>query len=210
MDFTGFTVKIALLFLPGIFGALLYERLTIHKPWTQFRFFLYILLISVSSYAILSFVYELINALKCNNYLKLHFWDEISQNSNSTHLGEVTLAVIVSILLSVALTYSHTHGLIYKFFQSINVTKKYGTASLYLRILQLDDVDWIYLRAKTDSLTFLGQVAKYSEDEQNRELVLYNVTVYSYPESVELYKIAKIYLCYPIQAELQIEIPEQV
>ncbi len=208
MDLTSFTVKLALLLLPGIFGALLYDKLTIHRPWKQFRYALYILIISISAYVLLDVLYSLINLFRCKNFLKLHFWDDLFQPTSSGHLIEVFWAVIVSFQLSIVLTYLRTHGLIYKFFQRINVSNKYGSESLFYRVMEAKDVDWIYLRDKNNKLTYLGQIAKYSEDEQNREIVLYNVTVYNYPESQELYKVEKIYLSFSLQTELHIEIPD--
>lgn len=208
MDVTNVTVKLVLLLLPGIFGALLYEKLTIHRPWKQFRYVLYILLISISAYVILDLFYQFINLFRCKSSLKLLFWDDLFQPSSTLHLIEVSWAVFVSFLLSILLSYVRTQGLIYKFFRCINVSNKYGSESLFYRVMEAKDVDWIYLRDKNNKLTYLGQIAKYSEDEQNREVVLYNVTVYNYPESQELYKVDKIYLSYSLQTELHIEIPD--
>lgn len=53
MEFTNFTLKLVILLFPGLIGTVLIEKLILHKPWSQFRIIMNVVLVSSFSYFLL-------------------------------------------------------------------------------------------------------------------------------------------------------------
>jgi hypothetical protein len=208
MELTEFTIRLVILLLPGILGTLIIDRLVIHKPWKEFIFLVNVIVVSIFSYLTLQLVNNFICFITCKKSELLNFWIYI-EKSNITAIPytEIIYASFISVFIAFISSANSKNGWINKIAQYLKITNKYGNESVYYRILNAKDVDWIYLRSPDTNLTYRGQVAKYSEDDKTREIVLYNVTVYRYSNSNELYFTAKVYLCFPIENKLIIEIP---
>jgi hypothetical protein len=56
------------------------------------------------------------------------------------------------------------------------------------------EVNWVYVRDKENGLTYEGFVVSFSENAAAHEIVLSDVKVYRYEDSVELYSVPSIYL----------------
>ena len=54
--------------------------------------------------------------------------------------------------------------------------------------------NYVYVRYIKHNLTYLGNVLSFSETDEFKELVLSNVSVYSYDKSELLYEVGEIYL----------------
>jgi len=208
MELTEFTIRLIILLLPGIIGTLILDRLVIHKPWKEFQFLVNVIIISIFSYLALQLINNVFCYFSCQNTELLKFWSYIEKsNETSIPYSEVIYSSIISTFIAFFSSANNKHGWINRIAQYLKVTNKYGNESVYYRVLNAKDVDWIYLRSPDTNLTYRGQVAKYSEDDKIREIVLQNVTVYQYKDSKELYFTSKIYLCFPIENKLIIEIP---
>jgi hypothetical protein len=210
MEFTNFTLKLIILLFPGLLGTVLIEKLIIHRPWNQFRFVMNVILVSTFSYFLLQMFYVK-KFYPVFDLKKLDFWNYLEVGEKITiPFKEVLLATLISILLSTLVSLMNKNGWINKFGQKIKVTNKYGPESVYYRILNAKATDWIYLRDIENGLTYMGQVSKYNEEDKIREIVLVNVKVYQYKNSKYLYEMKTIYLTYPIEKQIIIEIPNYI
>ncbi|WP_136467324.1 hypothetical protein [Flagellimonas onchidii] len=129
-------------------------------------------------------------------YEKIETFAKLS-NSNSIPYSEVIWASIISILLGFIISKIDHSKLINNLARKLNISNKYGDENLYSYFLNSPDINWVYLRDIENSLTYLGTVESFSETTEHKEIVLGQVTVYSYPKSKELYEIDRIYLVYP-------------
>ena len=109
MEFSTFTIRLAVLLLPGLLAAVIVERLTVHPKWEQFRFGVYSLILGISTYVIYQFSTSAI--LRISSCLRevqyepkvLSFWEGMFNTSRSIDSSEVFVACCISIILGYAL-----------------------------------------------------------------------------------------------------------
>lgn len=60
--------------------------------------------------------------------------------------------------------------------------------------MNMKENEWVHVRDEENNVTYQGKVGWYSEGEQMHELVLRDVVVYRYEDSVRLYSVPLVYL----------------
>jgi len=197
------TLKIIVLLIPGGIGAIILERLTVHKPWTSFRFILNSILIGVFSYLFLQIIVLIIYysgvclKIEMSSYSKdLRIWDNLNDRPGIPYF-EVICSSFFGLLLGLLLTKADTKKWLNNFAKKQDLSYKYGDENLYYYFLNLEETNYVYVRYIKYNMTYLGNVVSFSEADDFKELVLSNVSVYSYDQSELLYEIAEIYLSLP-------------
>ena len=203
MEISQLTIKLIILLIPGGIGAIILERLTVHKTWTSFRFILNSIIIGIFSYLILQIiilvVYYLGICVKSNMSLytkDLTIWDSLNENSAIPYL-EVIYSSGIGLCIGLILTKIDTKKLLNRFARKYDLSSKYGDENLYSYFLNSEEISYVYVRYIKYNLTYLGNVVSFSETDEFKELVLSNVSVYSYDQSELLYEVGKIYLSLP-------------
>ncbi|MCJ7812471.1 hypothetical protein MUP95_04030, partial [bacterium] len=138
---------------------------------------------------------------------KITFWDSLFDSKIPVSLNEVLYACIFGILLAFIFSVSIQNKWLNKFAKKIKISNKYGDEDLYMYFLNAKEIDWVWIRDEQNKYTYEGQVNTYSENEQNRELVLINVKVYPYDSKNSLYEVPILYLSFPKDVTFSIEVP---
>lgn len=200
MDISSLTIKLIVLIVPGIITAHIHKRLTITtKERSDFMFSVLAILLGMMCYLILQVSYFLIigiiNKISLAEY-EYKTLDTFSKISDSTIIpyNEVLLACLISLPFGLLITYLDSKKVLNKIANKLNVSNKYGHENLFTFFLNSPDIEWVYIRDTNKGLTYLGNIRMLSETENLKEVVLENVTVYTYPDSEELYSIHRIYL----------------
>ncbi len=203
MEISQLTIKLIILLIPGGIGAIILERLTVHKPWTSFRFILNAIIIGIFSYLILQIIVLIIYCtgfcikLNMKSYSKdLTIWDNLNENSAISYF-EVIYSSGIGVLLGLLLTKADTKKWLNNFSRKHDISSKYGDENLYSYFLNSKEINYVYIRYIKHNITYLVNVISFSETDEFKELVLSNVSVYSYDKSELLYEIGKIYLSLP-------------
>lgn len=205
MEISALTLKLIFLLIPGALATIIFKMLTIrHKENSDFMFVIMSIMQGMFSYLILQilvFIYVLAYNLLSDNCRVLNFeaintFKNISDSSSIPYL-EIFAASIISIILGFVITYIDHHKLVIKIAKKLGVTNKYGDENLFSYFLNSPDTQWVYIRDIDKSLCYSGFVRSFSETNEFKEIHLEQVTVYNYPDSIELYEIERIYLCLP-------------
>ena len=203
MEITELTLKLIILLTPGVLATTIYKRLTIrHKEQTDFMFIVISIMFGMFSYLILQICKYTISFLKsfCDKNIEsfetLKTFSDLP-NGNSIAYSEVILACLISIILGFLISKLDHSKIINNFAKKYKISNKYGDENLYSYFLNSPDIGWVYVRDIQNSLTYLGYVESFSETNENKEIVLNQVTVYSYPHSDKMYDIERIYLVFP-------------
>lgn len=202
MEISEFTLKLILLLIPGGISCLIIEYLTIHKRWTSFRFIVNSIFLGAISYLVANLFF---NYCGLNNEFN-SFWANL--NSKEIPTNVILKTSIVSIFLGVAYVAIDNNKWLYKLAQKLRITYKYGDENLYSFLLTSNDVQEVYIRDIENNLTYQGIIDSYSENENSKEILLSNVTVYKYSTSEKLYDMERVYISKPINSII-IEIPNQ-
>ena len=192
-------IIISLILLPGVIATIILDKLTVHSKWDSFKYTLYSFVLGIFSYAILQFLTYIIDFFKYCSFEKaqwtnLDIWNIAFSDNPSLSGSEVVFALLISIPLSFIISWIVNYKILNKIGEFFNVSTKYGDENLYSYYLNTNEIDWIYIRDVDNNLTYQGRVFSFSENSNIQEIVLYDVTVYRYEDSAELYHVPTIYL----------------
>lgn len=204
MEISELTIRIIIILIPGVIASLVLNVLKVrHKKQSDYLFTLISIVFGLSSYLLLQVLFFIgifvKNLIFCSseNYESLKTLEGLANSTTTIVYFEVTLACLCSLILAYFVAYLDNKKIVNKIARKFNVSNKYGDENTYSYFLNSQDIDWVYVRDIEKNLTYLGKVEVFSETEEIKELVLSDVTVYTYPDSEELYRIEKIYLSYP-------------
>ncbi|MCO6360749.1 hypothetical protein [Roseivirga pacifica] len=200
MEISTLTIKLIILLVPGALATILFRSLIVrHKEQSSFMFIITAIIFGLFSYLFL----QLLLSLKllivrkifglCNSDQLLETFQNLS-DSNSIPYEEVLLASAISISLGLMIAKFDNLKILNRIAQKFNISNKYGEENLFSFFLNSPDISWVYVRDIKNSLTYFGSVYSFSETSDIREIVLEEVSVFSYPDSKELYEIDRIYL----------------
>ena len=188
---------------PGIIAAVICDKIIVHQPkWNHFKFGIYSFVLGVTCYIslqgfgfILDLIYTKYFCLKNIHWSHLKVWNFISDGNTNLKVLEVFQATTLAIPIAYFASWVVNYKLFNKISQKLRISNKYGDENLFSFYLNAKEVDWVYVRDIGNDLTYQGQVVSYSENENIQEIVLSNVTVYSYKNSDEYYSVPSLYLC---------------
>ena len=208
MDFSELTIKLIMLLIPGAICTIIIEKLTVHKPWSPFKFVVNVILTGCLTYLIYQLGITTINKI-CNreNYILL-VWENLT-NEEIIPYNEIIVGSIISIFLGLLLSAFIQFKILNKIAKRLRITEKYGDENLYSYFLNSPITDEVYIRNIETGMTYHGLVHSYSEDEKNKEIVLSSVTVYDSESGKELYDLHNIYIC-KVDENIIIELPHKI
>ena len=196
MDISELTLKLIFVLIPGALASLLFEKLTIHKPWNSFKFVSHSILFGVLAYLFTGLFIKFWNWLFHANWNELDIMKNIaSKEIPFVEIGNATVTGIILGLISSA--FDH-YKVINRFATWLRISNKYGDINLYSHFLNSPNIAPVYFRDLKSNLTYHGLVESFSENEEIREIVLRNVRVYynegKSEEITELYQLNAVYL----------------
>lgn len=196
-------IAVAIIMLPGIISSVICDKIVVHNPrWNYFKFSLYSFILGVASYMLLQFLIFVFDVIFSKYFFvermiwsRLIVWDFITDSNSKLSLFEVFQATTLSMPVAFFASWCVNFKIFTKIAKNLKISNKYGDENLFSFYLNAKEVNWVYIRDIDNNLTYEGQVVSFSENESIQEVVLYNVKVYSYQESVEYYSVPSLYIC---------------
>lgn len=211
-------LAIVVILFPGIIATIISDKITVHNTkWGSFKYGMYSFVLGTSCYILLQFILFFFNAAFClfsntgsTTWSHLKIWNIITDNEVKTKLSEIGQATMMSVPVAFFASFLINYKVFNKLSRKLGISNKYGDENLFSFYLNSDEVDWVYVRDAESDVTYQGRINSYSENNDIQELVLYNVTVYSYEESDELYSLPSIYLCKKMGSFVIESIPQEL
>lgn len=191
MQISELTIRIILLILPGTIATLIIEKLTVHKPWDAFRFIFYATLMGFITYL----TYQACHFFIGNQEL-LSFWKAITDNKVPISIKEILYACVAAVPLGFIVTAIVQYKIINKIANRLKISNKYGDDNLFYHFLNLNEVQWLWVRDKDQDVTYEGLLQYYNETDNLRELVLSDVKVFRSSDSEFISEVPYIYLTF--------------
>jgi hypothetical protein len=199
---TELTLKLIIILIPGALGAIIINKLTIHKEWSPFLYTLNAIIIGLFGYlglqlivTLFTFVQNFFSCTLVHEYKSLEIWNTIS-DSKMIPYQEIWGASIFGVALGFFGAYIDYNGIINKMGRILKISNKYGDENLFSHFLNNKKTEVVYVRNIKNNLTYHGYIDSYSENDTVSEIVLTTVTVYNYIDSEYLYEVDKIYLSF--------------
>lgn len=211
MQFSELTVRLLLIFFPGIISAIIIDNLTIHRGRELKVFLLNAFILGLSSYFVLfTWIYV-------NNWIvkmrgleptwKVNFLDSLIDKTSDIHIIEVLIATIVSVLLGLSISAAINYKLLHRFAKRIKITKKFGQLDVWSYTFDSPDIGWVIVRDLNQDLMYQGWVEAFSDTFEANELLLRDVMVYRNTTGEELYFMSGIYITRDLKSII-IEFPK--
>jgi hypothetical protein len=198
INFSELTIKLLLIFLPGIIATIIVDNLTTHRN-RDFKYFI------INSYLLGMLTYLLLNLLiSINNSiviwngfeptLKMKFLGNLLNMSDQISIKEVffatLLAILIGIIVSVCINYKIFHQIAIK----LGITRKFGDADVWQYTFNSPDITWVIVRNIDTDIMYQGWVHAFSDTCDINELFLRQVTVYKNSTGIKLYEMDGIYI----------------
>lgn len=187
------TVRLLLLFFPGVICAYIVDTLTIHRPKSQFEFVLDSMVYGIGSYLI--YWAGLLGLSAAGFQVRpLIFLRAMTDLSVSVSFRELAWASGVAFLLAIFLTVASTHKFHFRLARKFGLTKKFGELDVWGFVFNSPQVEWATVRDHAHGLAYDGWVQLFSDDSRSAELVLRDVKVYRNDSGNFLYEVPSLYL----------------
>ncbi|MGN6396552.1 MAG: hypothetical protein ACTHMI_13370 [Mucilaginibacter sp.] len=200
MQVSELTLKLILLLIPGAIASVIFEKLTIHKKWTPFQFVANSIMFGALSYL----TAQLVSSITCQPLVLEAFWQNLP--TKDIPYNVILWGAAVAPFIGLMFTLLDYYRVINKIGSFLCISNKYGDLNLFTHFLNSPEVTEIYVRDIQSNITYHGKLHSYSETDDIKELLLYDVDVYNYESGELSYKVFSLYLSKPKDC-IVIEVP---
>lgn len=206
MEASSLTLRLLLLFLPGIICFLIVEALTIHRERRTHHVIVHSFVFGVLTY----FVYALFIMLSLAASL---VWDttqthivrpadrlwflKVAETDNATvDFGGVVLVTLLAVPLGYVVSAVINRKWLHKIAHRCKVSNKFGDLDLWEFVFNSTDpaMSWVVVRDIANDLAYEGWVEKFSDTGDPCEIVLRDVAVFRNLSGTFLYNTPAVYL----------------
>lgn len=199
MDLSEFTIRILLLFFPGIICAFLIDSFTNHRPREWSNFLLQSFVLGLSSYFFFWVVLPVhgwlgtqLGAWKPRS--EVFFLKALIDAKATISYSEIAWVGIIAVFLALAITVDLTYKLHFRVVRGLRITQKFSELDVWGYTLNMKEVEWVTVRDIEKNLIYDGWVQAFSDDSKDAELLLRDVSVYDNLTGDPLYQIGMMYI----------------
>jgi len=185
MDITVTTIKLAILFLPGIISASIIFSLITRKKIDNRDYFVSVFLLTFASYFFQNISQNIVEIIKNNfkftKYINSKFISAIFDNTNEISYKEILYTCIIAIIIGITIAKLHNSKILYKISRKLKLTNKSSGLDVWDSLFANAGngiKNWIYVIDKDLDLVYGGWVKEYSQDHSDIELLLKDVVCY--------------------------------
>ena len=205
MQISDFTLRIILLFIPGIISFFIIDKLTVHKEFRIHQILINSFIIGFFCYSLYYFIIHVVEFCLSIN-LEISFFEALIDRSVKLNFTEITFVAGLSVIIGFLFAFLINRRVLYVFSNKLRITNKFGKIDVWSYIMNSDILPWVVIRDKEHDLMYEGYIRIFSDSSEKDELFLCDVKVYKNSTAEELYEIPGLYL--PAKREnLVVEFP---
>lgn len=192
---TELTLRLALLFLPGIICALLVEKLVPTSAWSTARLALYALVLGLACYLI----YAVVETVFAGQWPPSVDILGSLANNEPLDFSEILLATALAPIVALGVSFALNKHWINRLAKTLDVSNRFGDIDVWARTFNsrvLQDA-WVVVRDFDRDLALEGWVNAFAETHDVNELLLRDVRIYQSSTSKFLYEVDSMYLTRP-------------
>ncbi len=198
MEVSALTLRVLLLFFPGVLCAMLVETLTVNRERTAAQFLTHSFVLGLASYLLLYAgrwaCAGAAGALGLPPPLPVTFIDALLDETLRIAWGEIVLAAGMAAVLGAAVSAGVNHHVLHGGARYLRISRKRGSLDVWGYVLGLPGTNWIIVRDLPNGLSYLGWLEEFSETADMAELWLRDVAVHESNGGTKLYDADAIYL----------------
>ena len=195
MGISEFTLRIILLFLPGIISNLVLEHLTIIKDKGVFRFSIRALILGFLSYFAYYLLALFITSLFGKPDVQIGFFNALQSAGSKIDFAEVAWVCIISVTLAAILSFALNRKFFIKGASILGLIREIPELNVWEHAFSASrGRNWVVIRDIKNDFMYQGWVNARSDTAHENELFLREVVVFACSTGEELYKAPGLFI----------------
>lgn len=198
MELSVLTLRVVLLFFPGVLCALVVHALTIQRDRTTPQFLTSAFVYGVSTYLLLAGVREVCargaEALGWSQPPRVTFFNVLTNERAKIAWGEIGLSAVMALVLALLISAAANHHVLHRVAERLHVSRRFGQADVWGHFLDSPRTNWVIVRDVNADLLFEGWVDAFSDTGVDPQLLLSDVSVYRASTGTKLHDRKRVYL----------------
>jgi hypothetical protein len=198
VELSSLTLRVLLLFFPGVLCAMLLDALTVHRERTPVQFLTHAFALGMGSYLSLAASRDVLAAaakrLRLREPLDVTFFETLLNDHARISWREIVLAALVGVVLVAAVSAALNHRLVHRAANRLGVSKNTGNIDVWSTMLNSPIGKYVLVRDLSQDAAYLGFVEIFSETSRSAELLLSDVEVFRSSTRSKLYDADHVYL----------------
>lgn len=198
MELSALTVRVVLLFFPGIVCALVVRALTNRRERATPEFLIDAFVFGIATYLVLA---GLRSACVAVAHLagwsvppRITFFDVLTSETARISWPEIGLSALVAILWGMVVSAIINHQLLFRTATRLGISRKFGDPDVWSYFLNSPDTHWVMVRDIATDTVYEGKVEAFSDTGVAPELLLRRVKVSRSSTDTKLYDCDRVYL----------------
>lgn len=193
MEITAFTMRVVLLFFPGVVCAYLVDVLVVHRTRTMAEFLTRAFALGVASYLLLYAVaavwQHFFAGVRGIAQFQVTFFRALSDGSVPLRWAEIAAAGLTAAVLAFPLAACHNQQAVNRLGAAFAATRKLGHQDVWGYLWNSPDTGgWVDVRDTANDIVYRGRVRAYSETGVSPQLLLENVRATRISTGESLYR----------------------
>jgi hypothetical protein len=198
MELSALTLRVVLLFFPGVVCALIVQALTNRRQRATPEFLIDSFVFGVGTYLLLAGVRSGWATLASHTGWmvppRITFFDVLVNEKARISWGEIALSAGVAVLLAAAVSSIINHHLVFRAAERLGISRKIGDPDVWSFFLNSPDIHWVVVRDVETDTVYEGAVEAFSDTGDAPELLLRTVQVSRSSTDTKLYECDRVYL----------------
>lgn len=197
MEISEVTVRLLLVFFPGIICAMVVDALTVHRERKLWSFVLNSFVLGLTCY-LLTFALWRLFAPGQVTIMQSLLQVKAEEGKESIAVVEIVVATMLSLPLAFGLSYASNHKVLHLFGQKLRVTRKFGHLDVWDWAFNNAEIpEWVVVKDLDAGLAYEGWVRAFSDTADSNELFLRDVRVVDDNTGEEVDTLWGLYLARP-------------
>jgi hypothetical protein len=198
MELSALTLRVVLLFFPGLVCALIVQALTNRRQRATPEFLVDSFVFGVGSYLLLASLRSgwatLAHSIGWTIPPRITFFEVLINEKARISWGEIALSAIIAVVLGAIVSAVTNHHLLYRVAERMGISRKFGDPDVWSFFLNSPDIRWVVVRDVATDTVYEGAVEAFSDTGTAPELLLRTVKVFRSSTDTKLYECDRVYL----------------
>ena len=199
MELSALTLRVLLLFFPGVLCAMMVDALTPRSERTPPQFFTIAFVLGVGTYLLMGAGRALMAVLAAAagwpGPPPITFFDALMDETQGISWAEILLSAGSALLLGIAVTAAVNHHLLHRLAVAVGVSRSFGSHDVWGHVFNSDEIQRVLVRDLATDTLLEGWVDAFSDTGVRPELLLRDVVAWHGSSGAELFRSGRVYLC---------------
>lgn len=198
MELSALTLRVVLLFFPGVLCSLVLHALTSHRERTTAQFLTSAFVLGVWTYLVLAATraawVRIASATGWPRPPRVTFFDVLTNETAQISWSEIGLSAVLAVILGFGLAAGRNHGVLHRTAERLRISRRFGELDVWGYFMNSPEVRWISVRDLAADRVYQGWLDAFSDSGAEPQLLLRDVEVYQNSTGTKLYDRKRVYL----------------